>query len=250
MATGAQALRPSELVEQRLRGHTVDWQSRLLEIGLLLSLLISLGVLVVLLADIIITSFPVFATRAVDFLASPVSARPADAGMLQGILGSILLMIFVVILALPLGVGAAIYLEEYAHDTGLTSIIRTNIRNLAGVPAIVYGLLGLAVFVTLLGMGKILVAGGLTLAVVVLPIVVITAVRGAARRPDLHPGGRLRRGCHALGDHSQPRPAVRGAGHPDRHHPVPGPRLRRDGTAADGRRHCRNVQRHRPGARC
>ena len=175
MATGAQALRPSELVEQRLRGHTVDWQSRLLEIGLLLSLLISLGVLVVLLADIIITSFPVFATRAVDFLASPVSARPADAGMLQGILGSILLMIFVVILALPLGVGAAIYLEEYAHDTGLTRIIRTNIRNLAGVPAIVYGLLGLAVFVTLLGMGKILVAGGLTLAVVVLPIVVITA---------------------------------------------------------------------------
>ena len=175
MATGAQALRPSELVEQRLRGHAVDWQSRLLEIGLLLSLLISLGVLVVLLADIIITSFPVFATRAVDFLASPVSARPADAGMLQGILGSILLMIFVVILALPLGVGAAIYLEEYAHDTGLTRIIRTNIRNLAGVPAIVYGLLGLAVFVTLLGMGKILVAGGLTLAVVVLPIVVITA---------------------------------------------------------------------------
>ena len=74
-----------------------------------------------------------------------------------------------------MGVGAAVYLEEYAHDSALTRLIRTNIRNLAGVPAIVYGLLGLAVFVTLLGMGKILVAGGLTLAIVVLPIVVITA---------------------------------------------------------------------------
>ena len=175
MATRAQAMRPSELVEQRLRGTTIDWQSRLLEIGLLLSLVISLGVLVVLLADIIIKAFPVFATRGLDFLAQPVAARPATAGILQGIVGSILLMVFVVILALPLGVGAAIYLEEYAHDTWLTRIIRTNIRNLAGVPAIVYGLLGLAVFVTLLGMGEILVVGGLTLAVVVLPIVVITA---------------------------------------------------------------------------
>jgi phosphate transport system permease protein len=175
MATRAQAMRPSELVEQRLRGTTIDWQSRLLEIGLLLSLVISLGVLVVLLADIVIKSFPVFASRGLDFLAQPVAARPATAGILQGIVGSILLMIFVVILALPLGVGAAIYLEEYAHDTWLTRIIRTNIRNLAGVPAIVYGLLGLAVFVTLLGMGEILVVGGLTLAVVVLPIVVITA---------------------------------------------------------------------------
>lgn len=175
MAVRVQALSASEIVEQRLRGQTTDWRSRALEIGLLLSLLISLGVLLVLLADIIIKSFPVFATRPVDFLFSPLSARQATAGILQGLVGSILLILFVVLLALPLGVGAAVYLEEYAHDSGLTRLIRTNIRNLAGVPAIVYGLLGLAVFVTLLGMGKILIAGGLTLAIVVLPIVVITA---------------------------------------------------------------------------
>jgi phosphate transport system permease protein len=92
----------------------------------------------------------------------------------QGILGSLALMVFVVLVALPIGVGAAVYLEEYARSTWITRAVRTNIRNLAGVPAIVYGLLGLAVFVTLLGLGRSLIAGGLTLAVLVLPIVVIT----------------------------------------------------------------------------
>ena len=174
MAVRVQALNATEMVEQRLRGQTTDWRSRALEIGLLLSLLISLGVLLVLLADIIIKSFPVFASRPAEFLFSPLSARPASAGILQGLVGSLLLVLFVVLLALPLGVGAAVYLEEYAHDSALTRLIRTNIRNLAGVPAIVYGLLGLAVFVTLLGLGKILVVGGLTLAILVLPIVVIT----------------------------------------------------------------------------
>ena len=68
-------------------------------------------------------------------------------------------MLFVAVLAIPIGVGAAVYLEEYARDTPITRFVRTNIRNLAGVPAIVYGLLGLAVFVTLLGLGKILIVG-------------------------------------------------------------------------------------------
>ena len=151
-----------------------------------------------------------------------------------------------VLLALPLGVGAAVYLEEYAHDSGPTRLIRTNIRNLAGVPAIVYGLLGLAVFVTLLGMGKILIAGGLTLAIVVLPIVVITASEALRAVPDLDSRGRLRRRCHALGDGPQPCPAVRRAGHLHRHDPGAGPRLRRDRSAADGRGHRRHVQQHRP----
>ena len=184
MATRAQALRPSELVEQRLRGTTTDWTSRLVEGGLLLSLLISLGILLVLLADITLRAWPVISSRPLDFLTSPLAARPATAGILQGVLGSIMLMTFVILLALPLGIGAAIYLEEYAHDTRMTRLIRTNIRNLAGVPAIVYGLLGLAVFVTMLGMGKILIAGGLTLAVVVLPIVVITASEALRAVPN------------------------------------------------------------------
>jgi phosphate transport system permease protein len=95
--------------------------------------------------------------------------------------------LIVVVLAMPIGIGAAIYLEEYARDTRMSRFIRTNIRNLAGVPAIVYGLLGLAVFSTALGLGSTLLAGGLTLSVLVLPIVVITtsealsAVPGAIR---------------------------------------------------------------------
>jgi phosphate transport system permease protein len=88
------------------------------------------------------------------------------------------------VIALPLGIGAAIYLEEYATDSWLTRLIRTNIRNLAGVPSIVYGLLGLAMFVSTLGLGKTLVAGGLTLAVLVLPIAVITTSEALRAVPN------------------------------------------------------------------
>jgi phosphate transport system permease protein len=184
MGIRSQALRPSELVEQRLRGGSTDWPGRLVAGALLVSLLISLGILLVLLADIVLRAWPVLSSRPLEFLTSPLSARPATAGIVQGIVGSILLMAFVIGLSLPIGIGAAIYLEEYAHDTPMTRLIRTNIRNLAGVPAIVYGLLGLAVFVSTLGMGKILIAGGLTLAVVVLPIVVITASEALRAVPN------------------------------------------------------------------
>ena len=102
--------------------------------------------------------------------------------MKTGLIGTIYLGVFVLVLALPLGVCAAVYMEEYAKDTKLTRFINTNIRNLAGVPAIVYGILGLAIFVELLkpvtGPGSVggrsLLAGGLTIALMVLPIVIIT----------------------------------------------------------------------------
>jgi phosphate transport system permease protein len=145
-----------------------------LQAGLLAALLVALGVLIVLVGDVAIRAFPVLTERAGDFLTAPLSSRPARAGIIQGILGSVMLMAFVVVIAFPLGIGAAVYLEEYARDTRLSRLIRTNIRNLAGVPSIVYGLLGLALFVSTLGMGKTLVAGALTLSVLVLPIVVIT----------------------------------------------------------------------------
>ena len=174
MTAPVQALSAREVVERRLRSAGGDRRGLVLQAALVLSLLISLGVLVVLIGDIVVRSLPVFAERPIDFLGSALSSRPARAGILQGVLGSMLLMGFVVALALPLGIGAAVYLEEYARDTPAARLIRTNIRNLAGVPAIVYGLLGLAVFVGSLGLGRTLVAGGLTLAVLVLPIVVIT----------------------------------------------------------------------------
>ena len=174
MAAGTEALTTRDAVERRLRDGGGDVRGLVLQGALLLSLLIALGVLLVLIADILLGAIPVFAERPLEFLTSPLSSRPARAGIAQGILGSVLLMAFVAAVALPIGIGAAVYLEEYARDTWLSRLIRTNIRNLAGVPAIVYGLLGLALFVSTLGMGKSLVAGGLTLAVLVLPIVVIT----------------------------------------------------------------------------
>jgi len=173
MAT-AHAPSTGELVAARLRGSGLDWRGYLLHGAMLLSLLLALALLAVLLADIATRAWPVLSERPVEFLTSDLSSRPARAGIVQGMIGSLLLAVSVAVLALPIGVGAAVYLEEYARDTHVTRLVRTNIRNLAGVPSIVYGLLGLAVFVTLLGMGKTLLVGGLTLAVLVLPIVVIT----------------------------------------------------------------------------
>jgi phosphate transport system permease protein len=174
MVAPSQPMPVREAVERRLRAGGGDTRGLALQGALLISLLVSLGVLVVLVGDILATAVPVFSERAGDFLTSPLSSRPARAGIVQGIVGSVLLMLIVAAIALPVGIGAAVYLEEYAHDTWLSRLIRTNIRNLAGVPSIVYGLLGLAMFVSTLGLGKTLVAGALTLAVLVLPIVVIT----------------------------------------------------------------------------
>jgi len=184
MAASIQALTTREAVERRLHAGGGDVRGVVLQGALLLSLLIAFGVLVVLIGDILIRALPVFADRPIDFLTSPLSSRPASAGIIQGILGSVLLMAFVAALALPIGIGAAVYLEEYARDTWPARLIRTNIRNLAGVPAIVYGLLGLALFVSTLGLGKSLVAGGVTLAVLVLPIVVITTSEALRAVPN------------------------------------------------------------------
>ncbi|WP_248903540.1 phosphate ABC transporter permease PstA [Halocatena marina] len=111
-----------------------------------------------------------------QFLTSPHSGTAEDAGLYQAIGGSILLMVTVVVLSFPLGVGAAIYLEEYAPDNRFTRIIDVNISNLAGVPSVVYGLLGLGIFVTYLGQppGTVLI-GGATLSLLILPIIIISA---------------------------------------------------------------------------
>jgi phosphate transport system permease protein len=111
-----------------------------------------------------------------QFLTSAHSRNAVDAGLYPAIGGSILLMVTVAVLAFPLGVGAAIYLEEYAPDNRFTRFIDVNISNLAGVPSVVYGLLGLGVFVTYLGRPTGTVAiGGATLALLILPIVIISS---------------------------------------------------------------------------
>ncbi|MDG5821347.1 phosphate ABC transporter permease PstA [Natronococcus sp. A-GB7] len=106
------------------------------------------------------------------------------AGMYPAIVGSIYLIVLTAIFTLFLGVGAAIYLEEYAPDTRLTRFIEANITNLAGVPSIVYGLLGLAMFVRALQTGASLIAGALTLTLLILPIVIVSSQESLRAVPD------------------------------------------------------------------
>jgi phosphate transport system permease protein len=116
------------------------------------------------------------------FLSTPMSSNAAVAGIRTAILGSIWVMAITILFAFPVGVGAAIYLEEYATDTPLNNLIETNIRNLAGVPSIIYGLLGLAIFVRTLAEltggalgGRTILAAGLTMGLLILPVIIINA---------------------------------------------------------------------------
>jgi len=126
-----------------------------------------------------------------DFITRPQSSEPLTAGARTAILGSLWTILFTILLAFPIGVGAAIYLEEYANDNWLNRLIQTNINNLAGVPSIVYGILGLAIFVRSLerltsgavfglvdpttANGRTVLSAGLTLGLLVLPIIIINA---------------------------------------------------------------------------
>jgi phosphate transport system permease protein len=177
----------TQAVEQRLSGRRVDLAGLVFQLLLLLSLVASLGILVTLLYEVLRTGLHVFSERGWDFVTSNLSSNPATAGVWQGIKGTAYIAAFVVLFAFPIGIGAALYLEEYAPDTRISRLVSVNIRNLAGVPSVVYGLLGLAVFVKYLeGVtgGKSVIAGGLTLAVLVLPIVIITASEALRAVPD------------------------------------------------------------------
>lgn len=177
-------------VRGALTGGRRDVAGTAFQLVLLGSLLFSLAVLFVLVADVLLKAAPVFAERGTGFLTSPLSSNPARAGIVQGIVGTALLGAIVALVAFPIGVMTAIYLEEYARDSALTRFIQVNIRNLAGVPSVVYGLLGLAVFVALFsavgdkGSGRNVLAGGATLAVLVLPIVIITSIEALRSVPN------------------------------------------------------------------
>jgi phosphate transport system permease protein len=110
-----------------------------------------------------------------DFLISYPSRFAERAGILGGLTGSISLMLIVAVLAFPLGVGAAVYLEEFAPDNRFTRLMEVNISNLAGVPSVVYGLLGAALFVSIIGFGRSLLSGALTLTLLVLPVIIVAS---------------------------------------------------------------------------
>jgi phosphate transport system permease protein len=129
-----------------------------------------------------------------DFITGYPSRRAERAGILPALVGSISLITLTALMALPVGVGAAIYLEEYGTRRRLSGLIEVNIANLAGVPSVIYGLLGLGLFVRSLGLGRSVLAGAATLALLVLPIVIMSS-REALRTV---PHG-LREACYALG---------------------------------------------------
>ena len=109
-----------------------------------------------------------------QFLMSFPSRHAAEAGILPAWVGSTLIMLVTAVVGIPLGVAAAIYLEEYAKKTWMTELIEITVTNLAGVPSIIYGLLALGLFVYILGLGESILVAGLTLALLILPVVIVT----------------------------------------------------------------------------
>jgi phosphate transport system permease protein len=189
-------------VARALRGSRTDVKGRLFELALVACLLGSLLVLGVLLTSVVTDGLPVYSERGWEFLDGGLSASADRAGISQGIVGSFWIAVSVVVLAIPIGIGAAVYLEEYAPRNRLTTFIELNIRNLAGVPSVVYGLLGLAIFVEALGgftshddaNRRTLAAAGVTLAVLVMPIIVITTAEALRAVPQA-----LREGAYGVG---------------------------------------------------
>ena len=128
------------------------------------------------------------------FLTSFASRFPERAGIKAALAGSIWLLGLTALFAFPVSVAAAIYLEEYARRSWVTRLIRLNIANLAGVPSIVYGILGLAVFVRTLGLGRSVISGALTLALLILPVIIIAAQEAIRAVP-----GSIREAAYGLG---------------------------------------------------
>jgi phosphate transport system permease protein len=157
----------------------------------LLVMLLALAALAVLIYDVLHDGLGRISWR---FLTSEPSRRAEAAGIYTAIVGSVYVIGLTALIAVPLGVGAAIHLEEYGARGRMSRIIEINIANLAGVPSIIYGLLGLGLFVRALGMGPSVLAGASTLALLALPVVIISTREALRAVPKS-----LREGSYALG---------------------------------------------------
>jgi phosphate transport system permease protein len=172
----------------RTSGNTVER----LFVGLcLLAVFLPLGLLALLIGDVVVDAV---GRMSWEFISGYPSRRAERAGILPALVGSLLLIALTAVLTLPAGVGAAIYLEEYGKRNRLAGLIEINIANLAGVPSVIYGLLGLGLFVRALGLGRSVLAGAATLALLVLPIVIMSAREALRTVPQS-----LREACYALG---------------------------------------------------
>jgi len=166
-------------------------RERLFVAACLLAVSLPILMLGTMLGQLVIDGMPRFG---LTFLTSYPSRKALLAGILPSAVGTLYLMVLTAAIALPIGVGAAVFLEEYEKRGKLSTLIEVNIANLAGVPSIIYGLLGLGLFVRTLGMGRSLLAGASTLALLVLPIVIM-ASREALRTVPMA----TREACLALG---------------------------------------------------
>ena len=143
-----------------------------LNIALIIALTIALIGLIVLLAEVLIKGLPWVSK---NLIFNYPSRHPEQAGLLSALMGTVWVMACTAIISVPIGIGAAVYLEEYAPKNWITKLIEVNISNLAGVPSIVYGLLGLALFVQVLALGRSVLAGALTMSLLILPIIILTS---------------------------------------------------------------------------
>jgi phosphate transport system permease protein len=157
----------------------------------LLVLLLALAALAALIVDVVSDGA---GRLSWDFITGYPSRRASQAGIFPALAGSIFVILLTALLALPIGVAAAIYLEEYGKRNFVSRAIEINITNLAAVPSIIYGLLGLGVFVRLLGMGRSVIAGAATLALLALPVVILSTREALRAVP-----GSIREGSYALG---------------------------------------------------
>ena len=129
-----------------------------------------------------------------EFLTKPQSTRPADAGIRSAIAGTLWVIGMTAMISIPIGIGAAVYLEEFARKNRISTLIEINIANLAGVPSIVYGILGLVVFVQWFKMGKSVLAGACTMSLLILPVIIIASREAIRAVPQS-----LRQAAYALG---------------------------------------------------
>ena len=149
------------------------WRDRIFFVGCLLAILIGVAGLAALLIDVLIDGLGFLNWK---FLTNYASRKPLESGILAPMAGTVWVVGLTAIFTVPVGIGTAIYLEEFARKNRLTRLIELNISNLAGVPSVIYGLLGLAVFVQFLFNGsRNLTAGALTMTLLILPIVIIAS---------------------------------------------------------------------------
>ncbi|MBX3630327.1 MAG: phosphate ABC transporter permease PstA [Nitrosomonas sp.] len=157
----------------------------------IIALMIAILTFIALFAQMLIDGMPRLSW---DFFTSFPSRRPESAGILSAWVGTTLVMIVTAATAVPLGIGAGVYLEEYAPKNLFTEILEINVTNLAGVPSIIYGLLALGLFVYQLGFGQSVLSAGFALALLILPVVIV-ATREAIRSIPIA----IREGAYALG---------------------------------------------------